>query len=157
MINFATLFISCSMCCELDWNVDLLFFNADFSRISAVSCRRLNLRRVWRCQRGNQNPNILEEQTTQWSKEKVQKNKQRSTKYTHKTKDRVIRTPLKTGGELRCSGRVSSYWSTSDTRRVNLITNPVISHEWGKNREVFTTRYAIYCLLCTFIVYNKSI
>ena len=24
----------------------------------------------------------------------------------HKTKDRVTRTPLKTGGELRCSGRV---------------------------------------------------
>ena len=41
-------------------------------------------------------------------KKKVQKNKQRSTKQTHKTKDRVTRTPLKTGGELRCSGRVSS-------------------------------------------------
>ena len=26
----------------------------------------------------------------------------------HKTKDRVTRTPLKTSGELRCSGRVSS-------------------------------------------------
>jgi len=30
----------------------------------------------------------------------------RSTKHTHDTKDRVTRTPLKTGGELRCSGRV---------------------------------------------------
>ena len=29
------------------------------------------------------------------------KDKQRSTKHTHKTKDRVTRTPLKTGGELR--------------------------------------------------------
>ena len=44
---------------------------------------------------GNQNP-YIEEQTTQWSKEKVQKDKQRSTKHTHKTKDRVTRTPLKT-------------------------------------------------------------
>jgi len=39
-------------------------------------------------------------------KEKVQKDKQRSTKkcttHTHKTKNRVTRTPLKTGGELRC-------------------------------------------------------
>jgi hypothetical protein len=35
-----------------------------------------------------------EEQTTQWSKEKVQKDKQRSTKHIHKTKDRVTRTPL---------------------------------------------------------------
>jgi hypothetical protein len=37
------------------------------------------------------------EQTIQWSKEKVQ----RSIKHTHKTKDRVTRTPLKAGGELK--------------------------------------------------------
>ena len=43
---------------------------------------------------GNQNPYMEEEQTTQWSKEKVQKDKQRSTKHIHKTKDRVTRTPL---------------------------------------------------------------
>jgi hypothetical protein len=34
----------------------------------------------------------LEGQTIQWSKEKGQKGKQRSTKHTHKTKDRVTRT-----------------------------------------------------------------
>jgi hypothetical protein len=34
-----------------------------------------------------QNPYVEEEQTTQWPKEKVQKDKQRSTKHTHKTKD----------------------------------------------------------------------
>jgi hypothetical protein len=52
--------------------------------------------------RGNQNPYIEEEQTTQWLKEKVQKDKQRSTNHIHvyKTKDRVTQTPLKTGGEL---------------------------------------------------------
>ena len=48
-----------------------------------------------RYQRGNQNPYIEEEQTTQWPKEKIQKDKQRSTKHTYKTKDRVTRTPLK--------------------------------------------------------------
>ena len=74
---------------------------------------------------GNQNPYIEEEQTTQWPKEKVQKDKQRSTKHIHKTKDRVTRTPLKIVGERRCSGRVSSSCSTS----VNLATNPVISRE----------------------------
>ena len=37
-----------------------------------------------------------------------------------------------------CSGRVSNSCTTSDTR-VNLVTNPVISREWGKDREVFTT------------------
>ena len=39
------------------------------------------------------------------AKKKAQKNKQRSTKNTHKTTDRVTQTPPKTGGELRCSGR----------------------------------------------------
>jgi hypothetical protein len=47
---------------------------------------------------GNQNPYIEDEQTTQWPKEKVQKDKQRSTKHIYKTKDRVTSTPLKTGG-----------------------------------------------------------
>ena len=46
--------------------------------------------------------------------------KQRCTKHTHKTKNGVTRTPLKPGGELRCSGRVGSSCSTSGTRHVNL-------------------------------------
>ena len=89
-------------------------------------------RRVWRYQRGNQNQYIEKEQTTQWPQEQVQKDKQRSTKHTYKTKDRVKRIPLKTGDELMCSRRVSSFCSTSDTRRVNLVTHSVISHERGK-------------------------
>jgi len=64
---------------------------------------------------GNQNL-YIEEHTTQWPKEKVQKDKQRSTKHTHKTKDRVTRT-------------LGSSYSTSSTSRVILVTNPVISHE----------------------------
>ena len=74
--------------------------------------------------KGNQNAHI-EGQTTQWPKEKVQTDKQRSTNITHKTKDGVTRTTLKTG-VLRKSERSCS---TSGTRRVNLLTNPVISHE----------------------------
>jgi hypothetical protein len=46
-----------------------------------------------RYQRGNQNPYIEEEQTTQWPKEKVQKDKQRSTKNTYKTTDPVNKLP----------------------------------------------------------------
>jgi hypothetical protein len=46
-----------------------------------------------------QSETYIEEQTTQWPKEKVQKDKQRSAKHTYKTKDRVTRTPLKTGIE----------------------------------------------------------
>ena len=107
--------------------------------------------RVWRYQRGNQNPYIEEEQ---WPKEKVQKDKQRSTKHTYKTKDRVTRIPLKTGGKLRCSGRVSSSCSTSGTRRVNLSTNPAISHEWGKDCEVFATSGTYALSFVTQIFHN---
>ena len=71
----------------------LIIYNKD-----KISCRY---------QRGNHNPYIDEEQTTQWSNEKVQKNKQRYAKHIHKTKGRVTRTPLKTGGERRCSGTLA--------------------------------------------------
>ena len=71
-----------------------------------------------------------------------------------KNKDRVTRTPLKPGGELRCCGRVSSYCSTCGTRCVNLVTNPVISDEWGKDREVFTTSGAYPWSFVTQIFHN---
>ena len=57
--------------------------------------------------------------------EKGQKDKQRSTKHTHKTKDRVTQTQLKTGSKLRCPGRVCSSCSTNITcflRANGLIT-----------------------------------
>ena len=47
----------------------------------------MSTKKSLRYQRGNQNPYIEEEQTTQRPKEKVQKDKQRSTKHTHNTKD----------------------------------------------------------------------
>ena len=46
------------------------------------------LRRVWRDQRCNQNP-YIKEQTSQLRKEKVQKEKQWSTKHMYKAKGRV--------------------------------------------------------------------
>ena len=54
-----------------------------------------------------------------------QKNKYKRTNndLQDKTKDRVTQTPLKTAGELRYSGRVSSSCSTRGTSRVNLVTN----------------------------------
>ena len=81
-----------------------------------INCDITNyIGRVWRYQRGNQTAYIEEGQTTQWPKEKGQKDKQRSTKHTHKTKDRVAGTALKTGDELGCSGRISSSCSTCGT------------------------------------------
>jgi hypothetical protein len=49
------------------------------------------LRRVWRDQRCNQNTHI-KEQTSQWRKEKVQKEKQWSTKHIYKAKGMVWST-----------------------------------------------------------------
>jgi hypothetical protein len=73
------------------YQVWFIFFNVRNFKL------RKGGRRVWRYQRSNQNPYIEEEQTTQWPKENVQKDKQRSTTHTHKTKDRVTRIPLKPG------------------------------------------------------------
>ena len=50
---------------------------------------------------------------------------------------------MKTVGELRYSGCVSSSWSTRDTRRVNLVTNMVISHEWGMTLGIEEYSYFI--------------
>ena len=84
-------------------------------------------KRVIRYQRDNQNPYIQEEQKTQWSKEKVQKDKKRSTKHTYKTKIRVTRTPLKTGAEFRCSRRLSSCCSSNGTRRANIVAKRMLN------------------------------
>jgi hypothetical protein len=56
-------------------------------------------------------------------RKRTKKTKQRSNN-TQKTKDRAKRTPLKTGGDLKCSGRVASSCSTSDIRRVTLVKKP---------------------------------
>ena len=53
-------------------------------------------------------------------------------KILHRNQDQARQTPLKPRGELMCSGRVSSSCSTCGICRVTLVTNPVISHEWGK-------------------------
>jgi hypothetical protein len=45
--------------------------------------------------------------------------------------------PTTNRGERRCSGRVGSSCPTSGTRRVNLVTNLVLCHEWGKLRAIY--------------------
>ena len=100
---------------------------------------------------GNQNPF---RRRTDNTKEQVQKDQQQYIKHTYKTKDRVTRIPLKTGGDIRCSGKVSSSCFTSDTRRVNLVTNPVVSHERGKDWEVFTTSGTYSWSFVTHIFHN---
>jgi hypothetical protein len=64
-------------------------------------------------------PYIEEEQTIQWPKEKVQNGKQRSTKHTYKTKDRITRTPLKSGDELLMAVSVFCVYQFSSVLFLN--------------------------------------
>jgi len=117
-------------------------------KTNRMAIKIYSIRKVWRYQSGNQNPYIEEGQTTQWSKDRQHNGQKKKTdntmvkrkrtkgqnnvlqNITHKTKDRVTRAWRKTGGELRCSGRVSSSCSISGSRRVNLVTNAMISESW---------------------------
>ena len=123
-------------------------------------------RRVWRYQIGSQNPYIEEQQTTQWPKENVQKDIQRSTKHTYKTKDWVTRTTLKTSAayhhwcfefESRSGGGVQHYVLkfVSDLRRVSGflrvlwfpthgILTPLPMVFWSPVPMVYRTPYPCY-------------
>jgi hypothetical protein len=54
----------------------------------------------------------------------------------------VIRRHTKKQDELMYSYRVNSSFSTCSTSRVTIVTNPVISHDWGKDRIMITTNGA---------------
>jgi hypothetical protein len=118
------------------------------------------IRKVWRY---NQKPQIGEWQTTQWPREKGQNDKQRSTKHGTENKWSGNTNLTKTWGELRCSGRVISSWSTSGTLRITFVINPVISHERGKVRIVITTNwtYRWQCdsqkYVCRDITFNHAV
>jgi hypothetical protein len=43
----------------------------------------------------------------------------------------------------RITGQITIY-KTSGTRHVAPVTNPMISHEWGKDREVLTINGTIH-------------
>jgi hypothetical protein len=69
--------------------------------------------------------------------------KQRSTKQTPKTNDRVTRNPLKTGDELRWSGRVGSSFST----RYLLFFYQMCQFYWFQwCLEYFTFHYVYYLM-----------
>jgi len=139
------------------WNIKIYTFTLGMDNCLVIhlyiftKCKN-NGRRVWRYQRSNQNPYIEEEQTTQWPKEKTQKDKQRLTKHTYKTKDRVTRTPLKTESEFRFSGRVSSSCSTRGTCRVNLSNRGITPErkKWQKPEIKIDLPFMVADLVFTF-------
>jgi hypothetical protein len=110
--------------------INLLFLRNIIIRWKHLITGVVVLRRVWRYQSGNQNPYIEEEQTTQWPKDKGQKDKQ----YTN---------PTKNGGELRCSGGVSSSYSSSDTlKKIDCI--------------VWLNHISASCLLILLLCHNSK-
>ena len=66
-----------------------------------------------------ENVNLRTDNTMAKKKEKRTNNDVQNT--TQKIKDRAIRTSLKSGDELRCSGRVSNSCSTCDNSSVTVI------------------------------------
>jgi hypothetical protein len=84
------------------------------------------------------------------AKRKGQKDKQRSTKLTYKTKDRVT---LNTGVELGCSGRVGNSFSNSSTRRVNPLINSLPRYKGITTKyterliKKIPARYILYIVL----------
>ena len=99
------------------------------------------------------------------TKEKEHKEKQRSTKHTHKIKDRVTRTPLKTGSEVMCSGRVSTtYFSACLTKtcfcqnRIYfkvIFLQKVVLHERYKKFWIKRSLSSTFCKLAPYI-WQKS-
>jgi hypothetical protein len=107
-----------------NFKIPLIYIYMQLCRVARI---------VWRYQGGNRNSKDRHHNG------QAKKDKQRYVKHALKTKDRVTRIPHKTRGDLRCSGSVSSSCSLNGTRRVNLVTNSAISHEWGNDRKVFAT------------------
>jgi hypothetical protein len=72
-----------------------------------------------------------------WSSEKDKETKVHKT--LHKTKRLTNIEHIYTGYECKCAGRISSFCSTSGTRRVTNVKIPVISHEPQKKEGILNT------------------
>jgi hypothetical protein len=88
--------------------------------------------------------------------------KKKDKQHTHKTAKRVTRTPLKSGGEITCSGRVGSSCSARGTRRVNLVEKvehirgkkKCLSYQEFQNKEEFEDTQGV--INNTYVKYNMS-
>jgi hypothetical protein len=90
--------------------------------------------------------NIRKLNTNRQHNGQQKKDKQPSTKYTYKAKDLVTRTPLEAESKRKCSERVSSSCSISDTSWVYLVAKPVIISPLGFN-GVGLARSLVFCVV----------
>ena len=102
--------------------------------ILTIVCLSWIFQRVWRYQRGNQNPSIegqttqwpKEGQTTQWPKENRQKDKQQSTKYYKKTIIIIKSTDISLDRQASSASVIwlyiyTSIWASPIERAVILV------------------------------------
>jgi hypothetical protein len=94
-----------------------------------------------------QSESFIEEHKAQWSKEKCTKGKTTIDKTYIWSKSSSNSNPIKDLGEFRCSRKACRSSSTSGTRRVNLVANPIISREYGNDQEVLPTNGTYRCSL----------
>ena len=98
----------CSVCLPNSLGIPLYYINLSKTSFP-IWLNGHSVRRIWRYQSVIRiRKSMKDRQHDGQRKKDYLKDKQRSTKHTHTTKDRVTRTPLKTGSELRCFGRVFS-------------------------------------------------
>ena len=125
-------------CTHFNNNHDLLFHCHTVHYVNLLCYIFSSVSKMWKVNGRRMPSNDKSSQAGEFKIDRTNNDLQNIT-HKNKNKDRVTRTILRIGGELRCSGRVSSSCSTSGTRRVTLVTNLVISHEWGKDRKVLMT------------------
>ena len=101
------------------------------SSIPPISTKRINtfqLKKNLKIPKG-QSESVYQKVTDNtMAKRKRTKEKRRSTKHTNKTTYRVTRIPLKIEGDLRCSRRLGSTCSTSDTIYDVPMSGPRLGH-----------------------------
>jgi len=114
------------------YNVYLSIIQNIFENIDSCPASILYYsKKIWRYQKGNQNS--TSKKNRQWTMTKIKMINNDLKKTTQNSNDG---TTLKNTGELRCNGKGIKSCSTCGTRGVILVTNQVISHEWGKDRTV---------------------
>jgi hypothetical protein len=99
--------------------------------------------------------------TTEWPKEKGEKDQQRSTKHTHKTQDRVTRTPLIIWGEpgapkwfLR---RCDCWWHLMASRITVLTASSFYKYTHNPCKwTLYNSLYSTYISICGDLIVQEK-
>ena len=72
----------------------------------------------------------------------------------HNSEDRATRTPRKTRGDLRCSGRVSSSCSTCGACHVTFVTNDLVNRYGTSVSQMITDMFHFPVIF--FMTYHRA-